>query len=212
MSIDAAEAAARSLYPNMTRSFYQNSTDEPAKPAGETLLAGGEQKPAEQQQQQPAKNGQPAAPEVKPGDLPEAVKALREQPARKMFDATKTYTDALRRSEFADTDPDLDKVVNAEVSEIFQDIGVSNTEASTLITLARTPASDETRASWESESSAYLATLGKDARESLHLARTLVARDPRVAAMLDETGLGSHPAVVEMLISKAKSARLRGEI
>lgn len=189
--IDEAEAAARSFYSNTT------FPDEPAKPAGETLLVGGDEQ---------------TAPEVKPSELPEAVKALRDQPERKIYSAEGTYRDALRRSEFTDTDPEMDKAVNAEISNIFQDLSISSTEASTLVTLARTPATEEQIASWATESNRHLATLGKSAQEDLQLARALVARDPRVGQMLNDTGLGSHPAVVEMLVLKAKSARLRGEI
>lgn len=206
------EALATTLYPTM----------QTPSASAETLLAGGEQpNPAVGEQKpatgehQPVNNAQPANAEPpKPAEVPEAVNRLRDAPERKMYSAEGTYRDALKRTAFADVDPAADKAVNAEAANIFADLGIGNTEAATVVGLVRAhgEAGDETVAGWEAESNTFLATLGKDARESLQLARTLVQRDPRVAAVLDQTGLGSHPDVVKMLIEKAKSARLRGEI
>jgi hypothetical protein len=53
---------------------------------------------------------------------------------------------------------------------------------------------------------------GSDAEQAAADARRLVARDPRFAEWIEETGLGNHPDVVLMIAERARSERGRGRL
>lgn len=93
--------------------------------------------------------------------------------------------------------------------EVAQDIGAESADVSHFVSLARQPApTAEQHAEWRSAAETML----KD-REftpaDMELARRFVAADKRLFAALD-SGLGSHPQVVERVVLLARSARNAG--
>jgi hypothetical protein len=50
------------------------------------------------------------------------------------------------------------------------------------------------------------------AQSALDLARKLVQRDPRMARMLDATGLGNHPQVIDRFVRLAMDERYKGRL
>jgi hypothetical protein len=79
--------------------------------------------------------------------------------------------------------------------------------------IAATPPDEATEQQWQAEASKRLREMhGQEAGNVLALARQLVARDPRVAALLDSTRLGNHPRVVELVVQRAIAEKARGRL
>lgn len=145
-------------------------------------------------------------------ELPDAIRELRDSPERRMFSAQGTYaTFELGDNPLA---PEIARAVTSELREIFSDVGASTAEAQEFATLAKeVPAAPEARASLRAEAiEAVRQQYREDADAALADARALVARDPRVAKIIDATGLGDHPRAVLTIIQLARAARMRGEL
>jgi len=152
---------------------------------------------------------------MKAEELPAEVAALRNEPARRIFSAEKTYASTGIATLFTGQPNAVDEVHSW--SNILSDHDASPQEASALIGLVRTvrsdPPTDETVESWGRQALAQVRQqYGDRADDLLAAARRLVARDPRVSRFLVDSGLGSHPRVVNMLIEKAASLRSAGHL
>lgn len=155
-------------------------------------------------------------------DLPEAVRSLREQDeARQMFSPQLDYRDSGLEEAFTlpEITEELRAAVVGEYKEIFADHGMSTNEAREVVSLAReltaNPPDEATEATWQGEAWQRLVETNggpKGAKEALELAQRLVARDPRVAHILEVTRLGNHPKMVELMVAKARSEKARGRL
>lgn len=147
-----------------------------------------------------------AATAANPSTVPAAILDMRRaDPARRMFDANKAFAQAL-------PDGSLDGYDHAEARQIAADVGATHDDLRMLTSLhaASASATDEDRTGWHSES---LDRMKRNVFSEVDLghARAFVARDPRVFAYLDRTGLGSHPDVVERFVALGRAAKLAGK-
>lgn len=156
---------------------------------------------------------EPAA--AKAEALPPEVAALREDPARRMFDAERTYAPTGLLTLFEGQANAKDEV--RTWSNVLADHEASSQEASTVIDLVRSvrrePPTDEVVDGWgRSTMNELQARYGDRTASVISDAKRLVSRDPRVEQLLYESGLGNHPKVVSMLIEKAASLRAAGRL
>lgn len=213
---------------------YSNSDhvhDAPEAPAPGTLpnaasaLGGGVPDPAKAAQ--PAPQQKPATEQQKPGPqlgdgVPEAVRELREQRRQEtpFHDETKDYQH-IGLEESADAaglaGEERDAVL-AEQRRMLADFQFDHREAREVVrmvdTYAVTPPDAETEGRWANEAWTALVRQhgAKEANVMLLDAQKLVARDPRVKAILEATRLGNHPVLVAKLVSLARSERGRGRL
>jgi hypothetical protein len=147
-------------------------------------------------------------------EVPESVKALRDTPERRMFSAQGSFSTVQVQGEVS---PEVASAASTELREIFADVGASGNDAAEFLSLAAqmtaAPATPEARAELRASAiDAVNRQYGNDAKSAVDDARALVARDPRVAAMLASTGLGDHPQAVLKIIELARSAKMRGQL
>jgi hypothetical protein len=187
---DAEAAIAHALYGESTPAATRPTADTPDAAIAQALY--GEQ---------------PAVQDT--SNVPSEVRSLRDGDGMRSFYSSQgVFQQAL---------PD-DAVPGADIvawREVAADLGAQPDDASMFASLVRInleePADESAVASWRSESERLI----KDKRYSQHDldgARQLVARDPRVFALLERTGLGEHPRVVDSFIQLARKARLRGQL
>jgi hypothetical protein len=212
-------------YPNSQHTPPAAPAAAPASaPAPAAPAAASEQPTAEPKPFIYSNTNQPAPQGVPAEELPERVRELREQrKAESFFSAQNDYRDAGLEDAFASVQADeiTDEVRAAAASEwkeIFADHNYSAAEAREAVSIARelaaNPPDEVTEAKWQAEAwTALRAQYGdKGAQEALDLAKQLVARDPRVAAVLEHTRLGNHPKIIQQLVAKARSERGRGKL
>ncbi len=169
----------------------------------------------------------PAAPPLPKVAVPENVAKLRAD-SKGIHDPANSYSDI--------TDEDLlgdgaavganpfrtpeERGVAQEIRRQFADLGLSNVDAKEIARLgrqlAKEPPTKSDEARWHGEISKRLLDQNNQkqagAAADLELARQLAARDPRVRAMLNATRLGNHPAVVEMLVERARAEKVAGRL
>jgi hypothetical protein len=150
--------------------------------------------------------------------VPESVREMRNaDSARRMFSPQGTYAgveieDGLKDLPF---DEPIKQTVAAELREIFADFGASADDAQQLTAIARRRAS-----SMPADADADAALMGravelmtlqygKDAPAALKDARDFIARDPRIAKILDGSRLGNDPEMVLKIAELARSAKMR---
>lgn len=136
---------------------------------------------------------------------PAEVKAMRAADSdRRMYGAQGQYAALI-----PDDVPDLDARAAREVAA---DLGASPAEIGEFVGVLRqqhaTPATDEQRAAWRAEAVEDIKARGIT-HADLDAARALVARDPRVAELLDRTGLGNRADVIRAFVQLARKQRLR---
>lgn len=183
---------------------------------------------AQQQQQETAQTDEPRTQEaIADGlygereegltvEVPEAIQKLRaDDRERRMYPAQKTLAGIPTEQWFAraEVDDSIKAVAAREMREIFCDLGASVTDAtelhSAVASITEVPTA-ETMQAWQQEAAqALVQRYGKDADSMLETARALVARDPRVAKML-QGGLGNHPRIVLKFVELAQRERRRG--
>lgn len=160
-------------------------------------------------------------PEVKPAEVPIDIAKLRaDDPDRQMFDAQSTHGDVPLEAAFAGIGGVADDVkaqAAGEWREIAVDVGLSSPEAKEVLgefqqALANPPTA-ETRKAWVGEAKRQLLDkYGSDAPRVLADAKRLATRDPRVASLLDRSGLGDSPAMVMRLAELAMRQRGKGRL
>lgn len=168
--------------------------------------------------QEPISAPEPA-PEQHAG-IPDEIKQLREQDAdRKMFGAQSMLGDIPIEEAFAEVDvPDeVKSAAAAEFREIATDVGLSSPEAKMVLSEFRaalaSPPTLEARAAGVAEAQRQLAAkYGEDVPQVLADARALVARDPRVAQLLERSGLGDDPKMIMRMAELGRRARIAGKL
>lgn len=152
-----------------------------------------------------------------PADI---LKEREADAARKMFPI---HADAPEVKEIRSTvdslDPDapadVREAVAIEYMEIAADFGMNNPEIRELAAVAKVDSfpDEATVTRWHTESTRALqAAFGQDTARTVADARQLVQRDPRLAAMLDRTGLGDHPKVILAVAHAARRLRAQGKL
>jgi hypothetical protein len=154
--------------------------------------------------------------------VPENIAEMRKSdPVRQTYDITKHYgpevglEDAL--GDAADATPEMRAAAASEFKQIFADHGLSAQEAGNLVSIvrqvAKEPPSEEQQAKWIEQAERRLKEIyGSGMQQAVADARTLVARDPRVAKILEHTRLGNNPEVIELMARVARSERLKGRL
>lgn len=164
--------------------------------------------PAEPQAAAPAAPPPQPEPASTAATVPAAITELRQSDS-KLHDPVKTFAPDL---------PDDGSLPGADVVEwrrVAGDVGADPQDVRSFRLLAKvhlaSPADDATVAGWRQQAQTLIKDRGFNDVD-LDAARRLVARDPRVAEMLDRTGLGSHPQVVERFITLARAQRVAGRL
>ena len=90
--------------------------------------------------------------------------------------------------------------------EVAADYHVDATDASELVSMMRQlpNVSEDDRGKWRADSLAL-----NIPREDLDRARAFVARDPRVFDLLERSGLGNHPRVIQRVVHLAREHAIR---
>jgi len=154
-------------------------------------------------------------------DVPLAVQELRKgDAARQLFTGASMHGE-LREDFERMVDPMLPEADRgarvAELSEMVADFNASHADVRMLLDHARTLARELPSPEQETEMQhqcreALRDRYGRDAEQVAEDARLLVARDPRLAEWLEETGLGNVPDVVLRFAELARSERGRGRL
>jgi len=181
----------------------QSPPVEAAKPA-EATQTSAEAKPATET---------PAA----AGELPDAIRELRDDPLRRLFSPQGTYAGVQLESamESWTAAPEVKAAAAAEYREIFADMGASPSDAQEIVDAAsRFTAEPMTAERDASNTNAAIQLLnehfGKDWPSALQAAQQMIARDPRLTRMLDTSRLGNDPQTVLKIAQLARSAKMRG--
>lgn len=156
-------------------------------------------------------------PEAPKAEVPDAIRELRDDPLRRMFSPQGTYASVQLEAAMKDVaaDPEIKAAAAAEFREIFADIGASPQDAHELVDAAtRFTAEPMTAERDASNTNAAIQLLnehfGNDAKSALAAAQQIIARDPRIARMLETSRLGNDPQTVLKIAQLARSQRARG--
>jgi len=164
--------------------------------------------------------GKEPEPEALP--VPANIAKLREGDSP-LFDAREAYNGAIETEDLIDAEdaaPELKAAAVSEFKAMANDLGLAPAEVREVVSLAKTiraePPTPEAEQEWQQAACKHAVELaGGDleaAAADLNLARALVARDPRLVQLLESTRLGNHPQVIELMIQKARSERMRGRL
>lgn len=151
---------------------------------------------------------------------PEEVKALRDaDPARRLYSAQETYKGELSAEVFDSVEgegitPEVRQQAAATWREIAADIELSPVEVRELIPVFQAPPpAPEVQEANRAASFKWLNEAhGDQAGFALAAAQALVARDPRVAALLDHSGAGDDVRVVKKVVAAALKAVASGKL
>ncbi|TCK94129.1 hypothetical protein B0G74_0665 [Paraburkholderia sp. BL9I2N2] len=150
-------------------------------------------------------------------ELPDAIRELRDDPLRRMFSPQGTYASVQLEESMKDValDPAVKTAAAVEFREIFADFEASPQDAHELVSAAtRFTAEPMTTERDASNTNAAIELLnqhfGNDAKSALAAAQQMIARDPRLSRMLDQTRLGNDPKTVLKIAQLARSAKMRG--
>ena len=205
---DASASIAERLYGKTTP-----ATDETAAALEEGATG---EKPAEKPADQ-------AAPEAQ---VPDNIREVRKNDVeRKLYSTEKMYAAAGVEEglgDIPDTEfpPEHRAVVARELEEIMRDVGLEAPQATEAIALCRRhgpygpePVTAEMVQSWAKQTKQELERVyGKDVDSVYDAVGALVLRDPRLHAMLANTGMGTHPRIFLTLAERARAARAAGRL
>lgn len=148
--------------------------------------------------------------------VPPEVKELRDAQDRRTFSAQTTYRDAAPDADFEalGIDPEVGRKGMAEVRELFADLDLTPGDVRGLRERAEKlrDAPADAFAQREATVDALNREFGQGAKQALREARALVARDPRVAKMIETMGLGDDAATIVKLAHVARAQRLAGKL
>lgn len=149
--------------------------------------------------------------------VPDAVRELRDDPLRRMFSPQGTFASVQLEEAMRDValPAELKTAAAIEFREIFADIGASPQDAHELVNavsvFSAEPVTAERDASNANDAIGLLNQhFGNDAANALKDAQQMIARDPRIVKMLDQSRLGNDPKTVLKIAQLARSAKLRG--
>lgn len=139
---------------------------------------------------------------------------------RKLYGAQTTYAGVDFESALGpalDLPENVKDAVAHEWREMAMDLGASVSETREFLAhaqhVAANPVSDEQAATWRQQASEQLyRTYGQDTQRVLEDARKLIARDPRVARILDHSRLGDRPETVMLFARLAQQERKKGRL
>jgi hypothetical protein len=202
----AAAAPASAPKPSAGEALYGNleSATPPAPPA--------QTKPTTVEKTIDALYGE-KAPEVVL-QVPDNIKALRKaDQVRAVYGAQHELKSAFPDSVFEHiegADNATKAAGAAEWREIFRDLGADIHDVKEFVMLSNqvdaNPPDAKTVDEWRATAAKQLLErFGENASKALDAAKTLVARDPRVARWLNDGGLGNHPDVVLKLVRLAQN-------
>lgn len=205
------EAMAARLYPSSAPSVPAADTSASAAPAEPAQIATTEQTP-------PAETETPTAQtSAEPTPVPDEIAKLRDDPLRRMFSPQGTYASLQLEAamEHVAAAPELKAAAAAEYREIFADMGASGQDAQEMVDAASRfgtePMTRERDAANEMSAIELLNQhFGDDATDALKAAQQMIARDPRLVRMLEQSRLGNDPKTVLKIAQLARSAKLRG--
>lgn len=146
-------------------------------------------------------------------EVPEHIAKLREG---QFYDPAMTFKQEIA-IENPEMPPEQVEAVNVELRRMAGDVGLSSGQVKEVAGLmkayAAEPPSDEQQAAWREEATSALSRqYGSWAHEALELARQLVQRDERIAALIDAHGLGNHPRVIATLVERAYGEQAAGRL
>ncbi|CAN7429090.1 hypothetical protein LJR034_002638 [Caballeronia sp. LjRoot34] len=151
-------------------------------------------------------------------NLPPEVAKLRDTPERRLFSAQGSFASVQLEAAMKDValDSAVKTAVAAEYRENFADFGASPQDARELVDAAsrfgaEPMTADRDIANTNSAIQILNEHYGTDAEAALATAQEMIARDPRIARMLDATRLGNDPQTVLKIVQLARSAKTRGE-
>jgi len=217
------EAAAATLYGQpqakpaapTTPATPVTAPAEPASPAADhaSMLYGAPQEPAEEQPEAAPVDSVP--PQV---DVPDTIKQLREaDTTRKLYDPQKTYAQAIKADMFSG-DENINPAVRdagvAELREVAADLGLGVTDVAELHNRAGIVKTEglAPEVAIDRCVDRFNEVFGQDAAQAYRDARALVARDPRVGALLDGWGLSSDAQTAVMLARIARREKMEGRL
>lgn len=201
------------LYKSATRQAVASA---PVAPA--TAPAANPAPTADVEASKPAAEAKPPAavqPNANGIAIPEHIAKMRaEDGTRRIYPAQTTFRDVPLEEFFGAVEgstPERSAALAGELREIYADMGATLEDirdiGNAVAGIAEQP-TPETLAGWEKDARAALAErYDPDAGAKLQAAQALVKRDPRVAQILDQTGLGNHPAFVLKLVELADRRR-----
>lgn len=147
---------------------------------------------------------------------PPAVEQLRDDVARRMYPAQVTFAEVAPDTDFKaqGIEPETGRKAMAEMREMFADLELAPQDVQSLRRRAERlrDAPIGATAQQQAANEALNREFGPAAAQALQVARLLVARDPRVAKLIDHMGLGDDPETVVMLARKARSQILAGKL
>jgi len=166
--------------------------------------------------------GDSAPADKSPIETPANVAELRESDqARRMFPGSSMYSGVKFDNAPQEATPEERQQLEAahdELREIFADLSISAPEAQGVVDLFRQyrgeqRPSAEQQAEWQRASADALhRAYGEGAPAALADVSALLKRDPRTARMVEQAGLGDHPALVQLFARAARAERLAGRL
>ncbi len=170
-------------------------------------------------------SNEPADDGGQPGELkihtPDNIRELRSADGmRKLYGAQTTYAGVDFESALGphvELPQDIKDAVAQEWREMAMDFGASVGETREFLAHAQhaaaNPVSDEQAATWRQQASDQLyRTYGRDTQRVLEDTRKLIARDPRVVYLLDQSRLGDRPETVLMFARLSQQERKKGRL
>jgi hypothetical protein len=167
-----------------------------------------------------------AAADAVPINLPENIADLRASDTG-WHEPTSGYMEAITGDDLAPepegTEPTPAAVKTAALNEVrrmFHDCGLASVDARQMVDRAKAlganPPTSEARAEMHRVATQRLLDLNNQdagsAQADLNMARQLATRDPRVAALLDRSGLGDDPATIDLFVRLARQQRMQGRL
>lgn len=150
--------------------------------------------------------------------VPGHIKDLRKEDAsRLMYGPQSTLSSAIPDNLFADHE-NLSEQQKAmavvELREIAGDLGLGPADVQTMLARAgAVKTTPRTAEAMREDAVAHLnAAFGQDAKDALITAREFVARDPRVAKMIESMGLGDDGPFIVLIAQQARRARAQGRL
>ena len=157
-------------------------------------------------------------------EIPDAIRELRDaDQSRAMFSPHLTYADSIPDSMLGEFDgisdlPEESQVaIIREAREMAADLGYSQADLTTIQRVERSireaAPTDDVRADWREQAVQKLnQEFGMGAAQALRDAQALVARDPRLARVIDADGRGDHPDLILTFARLARRARAEGRL
>jgi len=153
--------------------------------------------------------------------MPQEQPAQQHRPAGRASTPPPQRTDEERANRLFDTAEHYQDLVSDEArpgglhvsAEALAKLGLDHSDAKVLMSRLRdahqNPPTDMDRARWRHAAEKRIAEMDYQPGD-VEAAKNLALSDPWISRLLSETGVGSQPEIVEMMIGAARTARSRG--